>query len=145
MIDWNKPLQTRNGEAAKLVYVKQDPADRILRGAVIGSETHVVVVTHRNGNEEVREYFSDGAFTTSHASSFDLVNVPETSGWFFNLYQSSDGEMTLGPAHRTPEDVRQGQGITAKALIAHVGILKFTSVDNKLTRVELVWKPGDEL
>ncbi len=70
MIDWTKPIQTRDGRAA-----------RVVASGLKGTEYPVVVViTHENGNESSDCYMQSGScyVGTHEEADDDIVNVDDT-------------------------------------------------------------------
>ena len=65
MIDWNKPLQTVDGRAARLIGV----LDTALR------DTHICAVITDSGNEGAFIYPPSGTYYLDETSRHDLENV----------------------------------------------------------------------
>jgi hypothetical protein len=70
-IDWNKPIQTRDGLKARLLT--------ILKGRA-GRQTHLVVVTmgsHEGGPFETSYTVSEAGESDSYSGRDDIIQVPE--------------------------------------------------------------------
>ena len=79
-LDWNKPLQTKEGEQARLLGIVNSSSPRL---------THIVAVKDAvDGTEYVfsynqsGEHFEDG----EHATGLDLVNAPQKLTRWLNYY-----------------------------------------------------------
>lgn len=84
-LDLTKPVQTRDGRAARIVSTN-------LRGPCY---TIGALVTDENGKEDFQAYTLDGAFGAGAEipNDWDLVNVPEKKVWerWFNIYPNGSG------------------------------------------------------
>lgn len=69
MIDWTKPIQTRDGRAARVVATDLN-----------GTEYPVVVViTHRNGNQGADAYTQSGScYVDADETGDDIINIDDT-------------------------------------------------------------------
>ena len=67
MIDWTKPIQTKAGEPAELLFTYSTEA-RYTRLCVLGKETR---------GERVNSYTEDGRLYFGDESTQDIINVPE--------------------------------------------------------------------
>lgn len=137
MIDWNLPIQLRDGRKAKLVYVKGVPAtDR---------ETHIVSFIGADGFELVREYFSDGRYSVGGDCPLDAINVLAPAApveGFFNVYLDSVKRVAFGEEQKSLRDAlsfafsSQSGGKGPEA----VAVVKFTFVNGRLDKMETVWE-----
>lgn len=64
-IDWNKPIQTREGHKAELI--------KTINAA---GRTHIIVVTSKEGFQSSYRVYSDGRWSTYNNSRKDILNVP---------------------------------------------------------------------
>lgn len=90
MIDWNKPLQTKEGHRARVI----DRSYKTGSGGPI-----YVVITGEPGFEVLRTYTPEGQYYTGVAHELlDLENVPEetVTECFFNTYV-----LGVGPTYST--------------------------------------------
>lgn len=76
-LDLTKPLQTRLGEKAELVY-----------DGLTGDWPLAVVVHLHSGKIAVRTYTREGVFHDDATSISNLVNVPETRTFWLNIYEN---------------------------------------------------------
>lgn len=74
-IDWNKPVQTRDGLAVRILDLDSNVAGYPVIGCVV----------HPDGQEEVETWTEDGwvSFTCAGSHEWDLINVPERTVSFF--------------------------------------------------------------
>ena len=79
VIDWNKPVQTKDGR--KFHHLGRVPNARYPIAGYVEGE-----VTVEQWNEEGR-YYMDGM----HSSELDLINVPEKRGFWVNVWKGPDG------------------------------------------------------
>ena len=86
-LDLTKPLQTRRGEHAELVY-----------DGPTGDFPLVVVVHFDDGTRDLRTYKRNGVLYNDENSSANLRNVPQRGECWVNIYP--DG---IPRAHRTRE------------------------------------------
>lgn len=76
MIDFNKPVQTRDGRKV-----------RILCTDMKGGGDSVAGLINDDGEETTHSWLSDGSFISHKISdSTDLINVPETRVVWVNMY-----------------------------------------------------------
>jgi len=85
-LDLSKPLQTRRGEKAELVY------DRLT-----GDYPLAVIVHFDDGTNDVLTYTREGNLYTDADSSSNLVNVPVQRTLWLNIYKSG-GEILPHPS-----------------------------------------------
>ena len=74
-IDWNKPVQTRDGLAVRILDLDSNVAGYPVIGCVV----------HPDGREEVETWTEDGWVSVACAGKheWDLINVPERTVSFF--------------------------------------------------------------
>lgn len=85
-LDLTKPLQTRNGEKAELVY-----------DGISGDWPLAVVVHRHSGEITMRTYTREGIFYLDKNSTCNLMNVPEKWTIWLNVYE---GQQTGHPSRR---------------------------------------------
>lgn len=69
MIDWTKPIQTRIGETAEVLWLYGSQVTSMYR--------RVCVVGKGTRDERVIQVLEDGHFYTNQETESDIVNVPE--------------------------------------------------------------------
>ena len=97
-LDWNKPLQTKEGEQARLLGIVNSSSPRL---------THIVAVKDAvDGTEYVFSYnksgecFEDG----EHTTELDLVNTPQKHVLWLNCYSGTGGTVRHADWHDSRED-----------------------------------------
>lgn len=89
--DWNKPFRTRDGGKAELLR-------KLNKHSLF---QYVVLLTDKNGKEDVGHYTESGKLYASTDSPFDLINIPEKQKMWVNVYP--DG-MIIGRETRKEAD-----------------------------------------
>lgn len=119
-LDLNKPVQTRSG--LKVTILKTDvrhPQLKLIALVDEGNYEHVVTCT------------ADGKYYISDTpSQFDLVNVPEVTTQYCNLYP--EGTPCF---HETVGEANTRQIKSSSNL--RIALLKITKTDGVITHVEL--------
>lgn len=75
-LDLTKPLQTRQGEKAELVY-----------DGISGDYPLAVVVHLKGGETDLRTYTREGIHVLDEDSMSNLMNVPEKHTFWMNIYE----------------------------------------------------------
>lgn len=85
-LDLTKPVQTRNGRAAKIAAVLKNPKHNYPIFAV---------VTERDGSESTSSHTLAGGLFSAGESPSDLVNVPEKIEYlrYVNIYAGGPGQV----------------------------------------------------
>lgn len=117
-LDLTKPVQTRQG--SKVTILKTD---------VRHPKFPIIAVVDEGEHQHSISYTAEGKYYTSyHASSYDLVNVPEVTTQYCNLYSLMNstfhGEKRLADANQSKVQDR-------------IACLKFTKTDGVITDVSL--------
>lgn len=90
-IDWNKPVQTKDGR--KFFYVGRGP------------NPQYPIVGYLDGWTCPGQWTEEGLCAAGHAGGTDLINVPEKHEIWVNLYKSCQGKFYLGDfTHVTKRD-----------------------------------------
>lgn len=79
-IDFNKPVQTRDGRKV-----------RILATDAVGGQPVIALVMDNQSLEVVSRYSKDGSYLVSKPTGADLINVPERVERWVNVYGPSAG------------------------------------------------------
>lgn len=124
-LDFTKPVQTRSG--LKVTLLKTDLLDA----------THpILAVLHRTDKDLVLQYSPDGKFyaRSTYESADDLVNVPEVTTQYCNLYAEGDPcyHDTLEKAERNQIKTGHSPGRATR-----IALLKITKTDGVITDVSL--------
>lgn len=116
MIDWTKPVQTRDGRKARVICTD-------MRGGV-GQLTVVVLIEHQDG-EYVVTTRANGWFWAG-GMACEIVNVPERTELWTNMYENGTARCYLSRsiADRVAGDDR-------------IGVIRITLEDGKPIAVEL--------
>lgn len=118
MLDLNKPVQTRNGQHARIICNNVNSS----KGNILA------LVTQSDGSERAIQCYANGRyFPTNDPCGDDLINVPEVTTNYYNVYC----DKSVGPAHHS----RSGKHQHAIALIG----MTFEGIgdDMKLVNVEI--------
>jgi hypothetical protein len=91
MIDWNKPLVTRNGKEARLIGMTLNP---------VSTFTHAVEVAGC-----IESYKECGQYQMTGINPLDLINAPVCEERFFNVYN----DKTLGYSYATRKQANDCQ------------------------------------
>lgn len=98
--DSTKPVQTRDGHKAVIVY-------RDLQGA---RQTLIAVIDYPDSRmQKVEYYYSNGRWTSQSVSSMDLVNIPVKREAWVNIYPSGG---VSGYAYPSREAADSGASIS---------------------------------
>ena len=90
--DPTKPVQTRCGYPAKIIYTE--------RGGVYPI---VVLVTYPSEDcPDVKTYTRDGEVDLRRPCAMDLVNIPEKHVRWLNIYKNKEGKFYSGPMGTEP-------------------------------------------
>jgi len=77
MVNWKKPIQTKDERKARLVTDKNN--------------THHfpmgVVITNSDGSEDYRTYTNEGRYDIDKEHKLDIINVPEKRYVYLNVYK----------------------------------------------------------
>lgn len=96
--DPTKPVQTRDGRAARIVCTDYK---------AINGESLCVLITAENGRESFYSHFADGSFEKGSLSQHDLVNLPEKREVWVNVYP--ENSIINDAFHPTKELADAGQ------------------------------------
>lgn len=117
-VDWNKPLQTRDGRQARLI------------GSYEGSEwTKVVAVRAENGSEVLTAKYESGLAGLYNEGPGDIINVPEEKVVYRNFYAR---------AHLTHKNFDSLEEAKDTASPESLGTIRYTIVDGVLKAAEVV-------
>lgn len=117
-LDLNKPVQTRDGRKAKIIYKDHKTS---------GDHKLICLVTEEDGDEYIGTRKIDGSYFDKE-SRHDLINTPEKAIVYRRVY--SDGRYG---------ERETGMGYTQdKWTLAPVCYIKETIIDNKLVKIEVV-------
>lgn len=100
--DKTKPVQTRDGRAARIVAELNTPAFPLL-----------AVITNKDGSEGAQHFSREGYLYGANArNDLDLVNVPVkiTRTYFINVYPNESGSMDCLHQDRRSADVEASEG-----------------------------------
>lgn len=88
MIDWTKPIQTRNGRKARVLCtdLASNPSELIV----------VTAVRDPDGNEFVQLVRQDGRVLKSSNDVLDMLNIPEEITGWVNVYAAEGGSLNFG-------------------------------------------------
>lgn len=123
-LDLTKPVQTRQG--SKVTILKTD---------VRHPKFPIIAVVDEGEHQHSISYTAEGKYYTSyHASSYDLVNVPEVTTQYCNLYSEGDPcyHDTLEKAERNQIKTGHSPGRATR-----IACLKITKTDGVITDVSL--------
>lgn len=123
-VDWNKALQTRDGLNARLVGVTAPTTN---------GYTHVVEVVQPDGFSKIYQRYESGHSTPYSALSSDIINVPERTERFINIYAESGVAHFV---HPTLEEAKRKAELTTKT--PPIGHLKITLENGKAVKAEIV-------
>jgi hypothetical protein len=85
MLDWKKPIQTKNGDKATLVYTKKGAEQEY---------PQVVILHFDDEDESVEEYTLDGKYHAwKESENHDLINIPEEKTCYINFYSNGSGNI----------------------------------------------------
>lgn len=114
MIDWTKPIQTRNGRKARYLGTVNDGSDY----------PHVVAVASENRpGLENWAFASDSGAVAGISSIYDVVNVPVIEERWLNVYKASSRACPM--PHKTAQDAdhyADGQSQGKVKVIYHDGV-----------------------
>lgn len=123
-LDLTKPVQTRSG--LKVTLLKTD-----LRNNLVP----IIAVISRENDDEVVYYTAEGRYYISDVPyPYDLVNVPEVTTQYCNLYSEGDPcyHDTLEKAERNQIKTGHSPGRATR-----IACLKITKTDGVITDVSL--------
>ncbi len=127
--DPTKPVRTRDGRPARIVVTD-------LKGFY--EDTILALVKSPSGREYTYTYTADGSYVRDDTiSPHDLINVPERTETFQNVYlKSVEGK----PASRVAMAAYTSleNAATARRMTDHIGTIKTVLEDGKLVSVEIV-------
>lgn len=110
LFDKTKPVQTKDGRKARIVAELNDTTYPL-----------VVVITHKNGVEQVQQYQQEGfIYGPRSPNNLDLVNIPEKhkiEAWF-NVYRHYEGALCLGDD--SPTEARAKAACNLQSVVARV-------------------------
>lgn len=89
--DPTKPVQTRNGNKARIICTDRQRAPGVKAGPIIA------LVVMDDGTEQVQSYSTEGEYPygfSDQPNGKDLVNVPEK--WFVHVWRDRDGRPVTG-------------------------------------------------
>lgn len=104
-IDWNRPIQTRDGKPARFVCTRK----------AVMSKKRVVLIDH--GNVEMVCYASEDGLTSTET----LINVPQKHVQWLNAHVNADGNV-IACAHGCRESADKWAEITLQPRIACVRV-----------------------
>lgn len=111
MIDWDKPIQTRDGQPARHLGV-YSPNEKAYHAIVIG----------KPGAEQLCVVRSGGQCSDGTEGPLDIINVPPaklTGTFWVNVYECADGMAYAGSGFDTRADADQcASGCTSPPRIA---------------------------
>lgn len=123
--DPTKPVQTRNGKKARILATNR-----------ISNEFPIVaLVTESPDREAVRVFSSEGRYVDKFDSGLDLVNIPERTELFVNVYNKGQGRAHIGAVYRLLEAARAA---SIYPDYDHKGTIRLVYEDDKLISVGLV-------
>jgi hypothetical protein len=123
MIDFNKPLQTRDGRPVRILATD-------LKGIY-----PVAAVVPSGGEETVQSFTLDGRFyasADSEETEWDLRNVPEETVEYGNFYPDRGSATYAWCRYVEREAAREGKAPDGSGVT-----LKVTKVDGRITAVSL--------
>lgn len=122
-IDWTKPIQTNGGRKARLLgtFANQN------------GNGHVVAVDIGNGNERIQSCYPHGGTGHHEDVSEHIINAPERSERFINIYAESGVAYFV---HPTLEEAKRTAELTAKT--PPIGHLKIVMENGKAVKAEIV-------
>lgn len=102
MIDWTKPIQTRDGYPVRILCI-----DARTDRPVVG-----LVIFNANIKEDVYTWFTNGSYSVSKHSR-DLINVPVKHEGWLNIYPTNGIE---GYFYKTKEEADNAASIIMKRI-----------------------------
>jgi hypothetical protein len=127
-VDWNKPLQYR---------LPDEGAESIEFRGFYGKESHaILVVKFKNGTEGLISRRWDGRLSEDGMTRYDIVNVPEQTKTYQNLYlQPSTATLNIGFAYGSEDAAKRHYN---RSGLKYQGTIVMTWEDAKLIKTELV-------
>lgn len=90
MFNPDKPVQTRDGRKAEIVYSE-----------LSGIYPLLAIVTQEGGEVFDATYTMSGSYSGDGKSNLDLINIPETHVLWQNIGQNGDGTRYVQTVHRS--------------------------------------------
>ncbi len=110
--DPTKPVQTRDGRAARIICT-----DRVYPGATLdGGDSSIIALVTNDARETVYHYGKDGKINARSFLDHDLINIPEETTVWIAVY-NRDNLGSIGYVYETEESARNGSR-TASAKIS---------------------------
>jgi hypothetical protein len=123
--DPTKPVQTRSGKSVRILCTDRK-GDYPIVGLTLEQEEP------EEDEEQVDSWQANGHYAFGHGtSSLDLINVPERTELFFNVYGVGELQTTFGRGHSSLEKAKSQQGKV-------IGLLRLVFEDGVLISAEKV-------
>jgi hypothetical protein len=119
MFDPKKPVQTREGNAARILCTDRKTTTNY---------TTVVLITGEDGVERATNRYPDGKIDRNHDSPYDLINPPVVTTQYISIYHAQ----AMSKNHNSLADALKDRMQTSK------GTIKLTLLDGVLSQVEIV-------
>lgn len=122
IFDPTKPVRTRDGRPARILATDLKGEDPIA-AAVLS------LFSGEGAEEVIHEYQEDGRYIREREHELDLLNVPERTFKFVNVYAGG----TLGMSHRSESGANGAERAGYR-----IGLLKIILEGSRLVNVEVV-------